>query len=224
MGLTVANFVPDGIVIASDSIVEVRNQDDGFIQSELEKLFLLDSKYVLAIEGCGFFDGLPISYYIHRFLHKSLRCACVADAAELICHTFSDIFPREPIMAYVAGYDYQEDIAKPVVLFIHDNQHDFINTAQDGTVVYNFHSIGRTHWVNKLLMHTKGVVGDEVVDFQGHDIDFSKYSLSYAKEFTEKLISISEFMDNASQLKPMVGGRHQFAIIRPYDEPYLIRP
>lgn len=216
MGLTIATFVPDGIVIASDSLAEIRHQDDGFFQSEIEKLLVVDDKYVLAIEGNGFYEGIPVSSYLLRLLYKPLGCSSVLDVAKKILQVLAELMPNESLMTYIAGYDYNGDQAKPVVALIHDNHIDCINQAPDGTAVYNFHSIGRTHWVNKLLMQTQGVAGEEKVEFQGFDIDFSKYSIAYAKEFSDNLITISERMDRYSQLKPMVGGKHQVAVIRPF--------
>lgn len=216
MGLTLATFVPDGIVIASDSLAEIRHHDDGFFQSEIEKLFVVDDKYVLAIEGNGFYEGIPISSYLFRLLHKPLGCSSVLNAAEKVSQVLAKLMPNESLMAYVAGYDYKEEQTHPVVVLIHNNHIECINTAPDGTSVFNFHSIGRTHWVNKLLMRTQGVTGEEKVEFQCFDIDFSKYSIAYAKEFSDNLITISERMDQYSQLKPMIGGKHQVAVIRPF--------
>lgn len=91
-----------------------------------------------------------------------------------------------------------------------------INQNQEQDAVYNFHTIGRNHWVNKIIMPAVLKTGDEDITLPSFDIDFSKYSIKTAREFANEMINISEKMDYFSQLKPMIGGEHQEAIISPF--------
>ena len=218
MGLVITTFVPDGIVVCSDSLCLIRNNDDGFWQSEHEKIFVFSKKFVLAIESNGYYQGIPISVYINNIAHQSFEHMDVNAFADYIANEFVRLFNNEPVLAYVAGYQYDDGMPKPKVYLLHNGSHICINEDGNGNHVYNYHAVGRTHWINKLMQNTQANVGGDVIELQTYDIDFSKYSLLYAKEFALKLISISETMDNFSQLKPMLGGRSQYAIIRPFVE------
>lgn len=216
MGLVIATFIPDGIVFCSDSMSQIKNNDDGFIQSEQEKIFVFGDKFVIAIEGNGFYKGLPVSSYLNTYHSHNLEGMDVKAFAEFMLSEFLRIFPNEPYVAYIAGYDCVNSLPKPVVYLLHNGGLSCINEDPDGNPVYNYHAIGRTHWVNKLMQHTQANIGESLVKFQAYDVDFSKYSILKAKEFGLKLLDISETMDSFSQLMPMLGGKKQYAILRPY--------
>lgn len=214
MGLTIATFVPDGIVLSSDSLAEVRNQDDGYTQTENRKIFVKSGRFVVAFEGNLFLEGLPISAYVPSLFPSEIDTLTVRQFAESLRNNINSRFPDEPFMAYVAGFDhpsYQE--ACPVVYFIDDKNIACINQSPEGKLVYNFHSIGRTFWVNRLMLQVKAFVGDDTIELEKYDIDFTKYSTAYAKRFSESLIKLSESMDSFSQLKRMIGGKLQTVIL-----------
>lgn len=215
MGLTISTFTPDSIVLGTDSLAEVKNNDDGYFQTDNEKVFIIGERYAIAIENCTFYNGLPISTYITNENICSWHGKNVEDLAQYICSQFSILFPGEDIMAYVAGYDVDGCKFTPRVYLIHDQRIDCINHPEEGRQVYNFHAIGRTHWINKLIMNTETSINGEVLQFQSYDIDFSKYSTQFSVKFVKHMLKLSEEMDRFSQLKPSIGGQYQIITIRP---------
>lgn len=215
MGLTISTFTPDSIVLGTDSLAEVKNNDDGFYQADNEKIFIISGRYAVAIENCAFYNGLPISAYITDGNICNWHGRNVEDLAQYLCSQFSQLFPEEDIMAYVAGYDSEDCKYLPRVFLIHDQRIDCINRQEEGKHVYNFHAIGRTHWINKLLMNTETSINGEVLQFKDYDIDFSKYSTQFARKFVKHMLRLSEEMDRFSQLKPSIGGQYEIVTIRP---------
>ena len=219
MGLTVSLFIPDAIVISTDSLTDVRYQDDGFYQRGIEKIYPIGNRFALVWEGNAFLNGLPFSYFVRPILKnisfESFKT--VEDIAGYVFERLRVIMPSEDLMGYVAGYDDVDNKMAPVVALIHNQQISIINKNQSGEPVYNYHCIGRTHWVNKLLLPSKLVLGDELMDLQPYDIDFSKYSTHMAVEFAQFLITMSQKQDEFSQLKPMIGGPLQTVVISPFE-------
>ena len=217
MGLSICAFVPEGIVIASDSLAEIRHQDDGFYQDGIQRLYNVENRFLVAIEGPCFHQGLPVSFFLTPLFKKGFPVDTVEEFSQKLIPEIERILPGEPYVIYVAGYENRGQKQTPVVTLIHDKKVVIINQDPSGNPVYNFHAIGRTHWVNKVLMNTQAESGEDHIQFQEYDIDFSKYSLSTAKEFSLFLLSMSERMDKFSQLKPMIGGKYQVGMVRPYE-------
>lgn len=220
MGLTVSLFIPDAIIIASDSLAEIRQNDDGFYQGSIEKVFRINDRYVLALEGSGFFQGLPYSYYANRIIHEKevLETDNTVELSQLLSLRLSSEMPNTSLVGYVAGYDYVEGQYKPVLTLLDKGRVSIINQDPEGDPVYNFHTIGRNHWVNKIILPASLKLGEEELSIPSFDIDFSKYSVNAAKEFAVEMISFSEKMDRFSQLKPMIGGEVQIAVVKPYSD------
>ena len=92
-------------------------------------------------------------------------------------------------------------------IFLSDNgQLIPINRGKDNKIVYNYHFVGRSLWLNKLLLPTSYTVEQEnKIDFDSVDIDFSKYSLEDAVDFSKTFFRLSRELDNIAQVKQMVG-------------------
>ncbi len=219
MGLTVSIFIPDAIVISTDSLSDIKHQDDGFYQRGIDKIFPIGNRFVLVWEGNAFIDGLPFSYFV-RPIFNSISIEShktVEDIAGQVLERLRELMPNEDLMGYVAGYDNVENRKIPIVALIHNQQISVINKSQSGEPVFNYHCIGRTHWVNKLLLPSKLILGDDIIEAQSFDIDFSKYSTLMAVEFSQYLLTMSQKQDEFSQLKPMIGGPLQTVVISPYE-------
>lgn len=214
MGLTVAAFTPNCITIGTDSLSEVRNKES-FFYTEIEKLFVINSRYVVAIEGCNFHNGLPVSYYMRTESILNWEGNSVKKLAEFLSDEFKRIFQNENIIAYVAGYDKDSTKTDPYIYMIHNDQVVPINIAQDGVHVYNFHAVGRSHWINKLMMRTEADINGDKIEFESADIDFSKYSPELTKRFVRSMLTLSEEMYMFSQKSPQIGGKYQIATIHP---------
>lgn len=211
MGLAVTIFIPEGIVMVSDGLAEIRNanSDNGFLQKKQKCLFSFGNRFLLCVQGGGYVKGMPYAFYINRVL-KAME-GLEFKTTETFCLEFKDriaiVIPsEEQVVFYVAGIDTigKED-PMPVVYLLDNNLH-IINQSNNNDVVYNYHSYGRNQWVNKLLLPTTFKHGkDEYIEFDNCDIDFSKYSLEEAIEFGKSILEISYKMDKFIQLKQMVG-------------------
>ena len=138
---------------------------------------------------------------------------------------FKDTFYRlvgneENVSFYIAGIDNGESLCSSPSLFLIDrNVVSLINHGLNNDIVYNYHSIGRCLWINKMLLHTScEIEKGQKVEFESVDIDFSKYSISDAIDFSKTLLTISFKMDAISQLSQMVGENISFGYVTIFDK------
>ena len=213
MGLSIATFVPEGIVIASDGLAEIRNaaEDHFFLHKKLKRLFIFQNRFMINIHGNGYLKGLPIAYYVDKVfleLEKS-KCSNVMEFANAFSNEIVSIINEgSDLSFYVMGIEEDSEMNKrtPILLLWDKGQANIINRGFDNNIVYNYHSVGHGIWLNKLLLPTSFIMEDgEKIDFERVDIDFSKYSLEDAIDFSKEIMSISRKMDNIVQLKQMVG-------------------
>jgi hypothetical protein len=84
--------------------------------------------------------------------------------------------------------------------------------------VYNYHSIGHNLWLNKVLLPTAFEMNNgERIAFDNVDIDFSKYSIEEAIDFSKDMIKFSSLMDNYAQLKEMIGKSLYIGVLTMYN-------
>lgn len=220
MGLSIAVFVPEGIIVATDGLEEIHNadEDQGFLHKKLKRLFVYKDRFIICIHGYGFINGLPCAYYIRK-VFASLECIDFHNVTEF-AKVFGDklslyIDKNAGLSFYILGMDTEGNNEPVPHIFLYDNRKLFhINSGNDNKIVYNYHSIGRCFWLNKLLLPTSyAIEKDEKVDFESVDIDFSKYSIDDAVDFLKTLFRLSREMDNIAQLKQMVGEYLTFGIL-----------
>ena len=214
MGLTVTIFVPEGVVVVSDGLAEIRNakSDDGFLQKRQKSIFSFEERFLVCAQCTGYIEGLPIAYHINKVFNSLANDAFAFATTKDFCYSFKEkiftfIPTKEQAVFYIAGIDMYKDCdTHPVVYLLDRNSIQIINQSNNNEFVYNYHSFGRNLWINKLLLPTVFEYGkNEKIVFDPLDIDFSKYSLNDAIEFGKTLLEISCKMDNFTQLKQMVG-------------------
>ena len=220
MGLSIAVFVPEGIIIASDGLSEIRNQeeDQGFLHKKHKRVFVYKDRFILNIHGNGYIKGLPYAVYIEDVFNKlkDISFSSVKDFAisfnKEMCSFMED---EQRISFYIMGMETNEDNNNIPVLLLFDNgTTSVINRGIDGNIVYNYHSVGHSLWLNKLLLPTYlDIEKGERIDFGHVDIDFSKFSLDDAFDFSKNLMMISRKMDNIVQLKQMIGENITYGLL-----------
>lgn len=226
MGLSIVLFVPDGIVLATDGLSEVRNNecDQSFLHKSQKHQFVYEHRYVVSIQGSGFYKGLPYSYYANKiFLNLKYQ---ELDNTNAFANAFyielsKHIESTNDLIVYIAGIDIINNDAKPYVYIITNNKIQPINVGEDGCIVYNYHAIGQTYWINKLLLPSEYVndTGD-CISFKGADIDFSKFSLDEAIEFAETMIQFSCKMNYLTQLSQVIGEKINVCVLPIYGSIY----
>ena len=212
MGLAVTIFIPEGAVIVSDGLAEIRNaqSDNGFLQKRQKSIFSFRERFLLCVQGTGYINGLPYAHHINKVFRalgeetfKTTKDFCSSFKEQF----FSVIPSNEQVVFYIVGIDTIDNADPLTVVYLLDKYNlQVINQSNNNEAVYNYHSYGRNLWMNKLLLPTVFEQGkDEKIEFDPLYIDFSKYSLNDAIEFGKTILEISYKMDNFAQLKQMVG-------------------
>ena len=212
MGLTIVLFVPEGVVMASDGLAFNQNdiKDDEYAHKKQQSLILYRNKYLIGIPNHVFIHGILISYYIQKALNNLLSNIDINQFIdELVSELIKLGVPKEQIVFYIAGHNRNFEYD----LFLYDRDKLVnINTGNNGERVYNFHSMGRTVWIDKLLY---GIVEqpEQSTEDQIINIDFSKYSIGDAVDFAYKMIAYSHDLDYFTQVKQIIGEQIDIAYI-----------
>ena len=218
MGLSIAVFVPEGIVIGCDNQSEVNYTDDGFVQSKQTKLFSFDDKYLINIIGTGFLNGLPYAYHVEKIFH--MISDRTFESTREFAVSFDDKFSKlldknECVSYYIAGIDYSKDVIfEPALFFVENKQLYPINRGIDDNIVFNYHAVGNSVWLDKLILPTSAHISEnENISLEETRIDFSKYSKENAIDFVKTILEISNKMDHIAQIRPRVGNSYNLGIL-----------
>ncbi len=150
MSLIIAVYVPEGIVMASDSrqsiIVEGKRPNgqafkvDTINSDAVVKTFLLEQQQVgVANFGQDLLDGVPVASYIKRFIEEDLVAADdVTTIPKKLVEYFRKSFPKADAGFHVAGYKKEGKTSVPYVYHCHvgRNTVDRRNGRPDGSVRY----------------------------------------------------------------------------------------
>lgn len=225
MGLAITVFVPEGVIIASDGIAEIKNSenDNGFIQKKQKTMFSFANKYLICVQGLGYLQGLPYAFYIENILKcmKNNVFSSTKTFAESFSNSISKYITEYDRLAfYIAGVDEKENEDTHTSVYLLDNKTLIeINKGDNGENVYNYHSIGRNYWINKLLLPTVFTTNNgEKIPFENVEIDFSKYSIDEAIDFSKTMINFSHAMDNYSQFREMIGEHCHIGILKTFHD------
>lgn len=219
MGLSIAVFVPEGVVVTTDGLEELRNsdKDQGFLHKKLKRLFVYKNRFIICIHGYGFIKGLPCAYFINKvFISlENIDFLSVAEFAILFGNKLASYMDKEACLSfYVIGLDARDDDIVPNIVLYDNGQLLQINRGINNQIVYNYHSVGRSLWLNKVLLQTSCTIEKEKqIEFDSVDIDFSKYSIDDAIDFSKSFFRLSRELDNIAQLKQMIGENVFYGIL-----------
>ena len=108
MGLAVAVFVPEGIVLASDGLAEIRNseKDKGFLHKRQETIFSYKDRFLICVHGGGYIKNRPYSYFIRQVFATllSVDFNSTEDFAMLFKDTFYRLVGNEENVYCWYGY------------------------------------------------------------------------------------------------------------------------
>lgn len=209
MGLNIAVFVPEGIVLSSDSLAFLRQEDEGFMASS-KRTFAIWGRFLISFVGNGFINGKPYGYFVQEIENRliNLQKGPVDEFVNEINNYLKQLYKEdeEPITVYVAGSSVTNLGLHNELFLIEQDKISKLNQPNDQIEVYNYHLIGRGLWCNKLILPT--TFEDEHSDtkelFEAARIDFSKYSLEDAKNFAHFLIHATANMDKFTQTRASV--------------------
>ena len=227
MSLNIAVFVPEGITIVSDTLAFLKtNGDDGF-PSSAQRTFCIDNRYILSFTGCNYINGMPYGYYVNSFLstYHSVTIKSTFEFSDLFRKFINNHIPNDDVPIYIAGYDEIENRREAFLYLIDKGKIIRLNYDDKGAqFLYNYHSIGNSLWINKLILPT--TYSDEFnkqdEKFQAACIDFSKYSLMAAIDFAHFLLSTTYKMDSFAQINPTVNTQYTTAIITPWEDAKIL--
>lgn len=150
MSFIIAVYVPEGIVMASDSrqsvTVEGKNPEGRVFKVEtvnsdaVTKTFLLENHRVgISNFGSDLLDGIPMASHIHKFIEEELAAADdVATIPHKLVNYFRQSFPNADAGFHVAGYKKEGKASIPYVYYCHvaKNVIDRKNARKDGSLLY----------------------------------------------------------------------------------------
>jgi len=150
MSLIIAVYVPEGIVMASDSrqsiTIEGKRPNgrdfkvDTVNSDAVVKTFLLEQQQVgIANFGQDLLDGVPMASYIKRFIEEDLVAADdVTTIPRKLVEYFRKSFPQADVGFHVAGYKKEGKTTVPYVYHCHVGRNTFErrNAKPDGSVLY----------------------------------------------------------------------------------------
>ena len=228
MGLNVAVFVPEGIVLAADSMAFVRTEDEGYFTSS-ERIFSCLDRFVISFIGNGYIGDMPYGYIVNNLLSIGLDSnISTAEFAKKTNSFISQFEVEESLSIYVAGIDI---IANKVIpyLYLLDKGNvirlNAITEECDAHLFYNYHAVGQSLWINKLFLPTTFEDTNRQVteEFVGANIDFRRFSLDQARSFAAFLVDISAKMEVYTQMRPTINQCLSIAILKPFKVPEIIK-
>lgn len=172
MSLVIATYVPEGIVMASDSrqsvIVEGRTPEGKKLppvqtvnSDAVYKTFLLEvgnkeSKTNIGISsfGEGILGGIQVAGHIKRFQEKALtKDEDVKSVAKKLIRFFRKDFPQAKTGFHVAGYKRDGKLSIPYVFYCHvaNNKIERRNQKPDGSLAYGATWSGQIDVVSSIL-------------------------------------------------------------------------
>jgi len=167
MSFVVTVYVPEGIVMASDSrqfiTVEARN-DKGEITSKVETVssdwayktfFLKQARVGVSAFGQAHLGNISVESHVRRFDEEAIENGDdVVTVADKIVRFFSDRFPGADTAFHVAGFRTEGRISIPYVYYCHVGRGEVRrNNVKPGTdqVVYGATWGGQADVISRLL-------------------------------------------------------------------------
>lgn len=165
MSLIIAVYVPEGIVMASDSrqsiTIEGKRPDgqdfkvDTVNSDAVGKTFFLEHQQVgITNFGQDLLDGVPMASYIKRFIEEDLVAADdVTTIPKKLVEYFRKSFPQADVGFHVAGYKKEGKTSVPYVYHCHVGRDTFErrNAKPDGSVLYGATWSGQVDIITSII-------------------------------------------------------------------------
>lgn len=150
MSLAIAVYVPEGIVMASDSrqsiTIEGKHPDGGSFKVEtvnsdtVTKTFLLEQQRVgISNFGDDLLKDIPISSYIQSFIEEEIVAADdITTIPKKLVKYFKESFPEADAGFHVAGYKKEGKTSVQYIYYCHVARDEVVrrNTKQEGSLIY----------------------------------------------------------------------------------------
>jgi hypothetical protein len=239
MSLVIVTYVPEGIVMASDSrqflTVEGKTPDGKDFKVEapasdsvIKTFFLGNQRIGISNFGQDLLIGVPMASYIRKFIEEELTAADdVTTIPKKMVEYFRRSFPDANAGFHVAGYKKEGKISVPYVYYCHVSRNtvERRNIKPDGSLAYGATWSGQidviTSIVNPVVIKDeKGV--DKVIRAPAAPIIWDAMTLQDAIDFSIYAIRTTiDTMRFQARLKN-VGGPIDVLVIAP-DEAHWVQ-
>jgi len=169
MSLVVTVYVPEGIVMASDSrqslTIEGKSpKGEGFkiqtVNSDaVTKTFLLEEQQIgISNFGQDLLAGIPMAGHIKKFTESKLESADdVATVPEKLVEYFRKSFPNTGVSFHIAGYKKEDRVSTPHVYYCHVRKNIIQrrNIKPDGSLAYGAIWGGQTDILTSIVNPVK---------------------------------------------------------------------
>lgn len=150
MSLAIVVYVPEGIIMASDSrqslTVEGKKQTGEPFKFEtvnsdtVYKTFLLEDQQIgISNFGADLLGKIPMSSHIKTFVEKAITSNDDVEAIpRKLLKYFQESFAGADVGFHVAGYKKEGELSVPYVYHCHVGKNDLMrrNTEDDGSLIY----------------------------------------------------------------------------------------
>lgn len=239
MTLIVAVYVPEGIVMASDSrqsiTIEGKKPSGEPFKVEtvnsdaVTKTFLLEKQQVgISNFGADLLDGIPISSYIQSFLEEEVVAADdVTTISKKLVDYFRKSFPDADAGFHVAGYKKENKISVPYVYYCHVAKSEVgrRNAKQDGSIIYGATWSGQIDVIQSIIspVMIKDSRGKEKIIKAPAPIIWDAMTVQDAIDFAVYAIRTTIDTMRFQARAKNVGGNIDVLLLKPNQEPQWIK-
>jgi hypothetical protein len=166
MSFVIAVYVPEGIVMSSDSrqsvTIEGKNPEgnpfkvDTVNSDAVIKTYLLEKQQIgISSFGQDLLGGIPTASHIKRFIEEELKASDdVTTVPQKLKEYFRKSFPNADAGFHVAGYRKEGRVSVPYVYSCHvaKNEVERRNTKPDGTITHGATWSGQGDILSSILI------------------------------------------------------------------------
>jgi len=239
MSLIVTVYVPEGIVMSSDSrqsiTLEIKAPDDKDLKvitvnsDAVTKTFLLESQEVgISYFGEDLLGNVPMSSHIKKFIEEELAVADdVTNIPTKLIEYFKKSFPQADAGFHISGYRKEAKVSVPYFYFCHvaRNTVERRNAKPDGSLVYGATWSGQIDVITSIInpVVIKDEKGQDKVIRTAAPIIWNAMNLQDAIDFS--VYAIKTTIDAMRfQARPKnVGGPIDVLLLTPGSKPRWIQ-
>jgi hypothetical protein len=239
MTLVLAVYVPEGIVMASDSrqsiTIEGKKPSGEPFKFEtvnsdaVTKTLLLEKQQVgISNFGTDLLNGIPISSYIQSFLEEEVVAADdVITIPKKLVNYFRKSSPNADAGFHVAGYKKENKISIPYLYYCHvaKNEVGRRNAKQDGSIIYGATWSGQIDIIQSIInpVIIKDSRGKEKIIKAPPPIIWDVMTIQDAIDFAVYAIRTTIDTIRFQARAKNVGGNIDVLLLTPNQEPQWIK-
>ena len=239
MSFVITTYVPEGIVMASDSRQCARAQGRGPNGEQLpevdmvtsdncDKLFFLENQGVgLSVFGETVLGNKPIGYALRLFEEEANNPGDgVMEVVDNLMSFMSQRYPKANTSFHVAGYALENGVSIPHVYHcqVSHNIIQRLNTDQAGEIIYGTAWGGQGDIMARLInakASTQGKNGP--VEIPTHPIIWEAMPIIDAVDFSEMAVDITAQMERFQMRPKTTGGPIDLLLLTPHGADWVYR-